>query len=181
MRARLLRDFGTSANQVLWRGQVPLLGDANYADQAVFAEDRWLARVDADHRHVPLPTKIVQDKPGDITDRCTDGNGVDIPSWECDEVVAAYGTPRIGAGGPLADDTLECQKKPLRPSDYPVTFTSAQLAALKKAFPAGVCDYSKPGVDQRGAIAWLTYQTASGRVVYGGRPMGPAPASVAFG
>ena len=177
MRARLLRNFGTAANQVLWRGQVPLLGDSNFADEAVFAEDRWLARVDADHRAVPLSAKIVQDKPGDITDRCTDGSGVDIPSWECDEVVAAYGTPRIAAGGPLADDTLECQKKPLRASDYPVTFTPAQWAALKKAFPTGVCDYSKPGVYQRGAIAWMTYQTASGRVVYGGKPLGPPPSS----
>jgi len=37
MRARLLRNFGTAANQVLWRGQVPLLGDSNYVDQSVFA------------------------------------------------------------------------------------------------------------------------------------------------
>ena len=177
MRARLLRNFGTAANQILWRGQVPLLGDSNYADQAVFAEDRWLARVDADHRHVPLSQKIVQDKPSDITDRCTNGNGVDIPSWECDEVVAAYGTPRIAAGGPLADDTLECQKKPLRRDDYPVTFTDAQWTALQKAFPDGVCDYSKPGVHQHGAVAWLTYQDAHGNVVYGGKPLGSPPTS----
>src|SRR5213079_1134525 len=66
MRARLLRNFGTAANQVLWRGQVPLVGDGNYVDQAIFALDKWLARVDADHRHVPLSQKIVQDKPSDI-------------------------------------------------------------------------------------------------------------------
>src|SRR6185436_2051673 len=39
MRARLMRNFGTAANQVLWRGQVPLLGDANYAVQSIFAID----------------------------------------------------------------------------------------------------------------------------------------------
>ncbi len=180
MRARLLREFGTAANQVLWRGQAPIIGDVNFADQAVFAMDRWLARVHADRRDVPLADKIIQDKPGDVTDRCTDGQGHDVPSWVCDETVARYGTPRMAAGGPLADDTLECQKKPLRRDDYPVRFTDAQWAALKKAFPGGVCDYSRPGVDQRGAIAWLSYQDARGNVVYGGRPLGPPPTSVPF-
>jgi len=160
---------------------VPLLGDANFADQSVFAVDKWLARVNGDHRRVPLAQKIIQDKPGDVTDRCTDGAGTDIPSWECDAVVASYGTPRMAAGGPLADDTLECQLKPMRRSDYAVTFTNAQWSALQAAFPHGVCDYSKPGVDQHGATPWLTYQDTRGNVVYGGRPLGQAPSSVAFG
>ena len=34
MRARLERNFGTAANQVLWRGQVPLIGDPRFADEA---------------------------------------------------------------------------------------------------------------------------------------------------
>jgi hypothetical protein len=181
LRARLLRNFGTAANQVLWRGQVPLLGDANFADQAVFAMDGWLARVNRDHRNIPLAGKIIQDKPGTLTDRCTNGAGTDIPSWECDAVVASYGTPRMAAGGPLADDTLECQKKPLRKSDYAVTFTADQWKALKAAFPQGVCDYSKPGVDQHGATAWLTYQKPNGHVIYGGKPMGPPPHSTPVG
>src|SRR4051794_8683030 len=180
MRARLLRNFGTAANQVLWRGQAPIIGDSNYADQAVYALDRWLARVDADHRDAPLSAKIIQDKPGDVGDRCTDGNGTDVPSEVCDETVAAYGTPRIGADGPLADDTLQCRYKPLRKSDYNVTFTDDQWSRLKKAFPDGVCDYGRRGVAQRGAIAWMTYQNAKGHVIYGGRPMGAAPRSVAF-
>jgi len=181
LRQRLLRNFGTAANQVLWRGQVPLLGDANFADQAVFAIDRWLARVHADHRGIPLAQKIIQDRPGDVTDRCTDGAGVDIPSWECDAVVASFGTPRMAAGGPLADDTLECRLKPLQKDDYSVSFTAAQWAALQNAFPQGVCDYTKRGVLQHGATAWLTYQDESGRVIYGGRPMGLAPTSTSFG
>ena len=44
MRDRLLRDFGTAANQVLWRGQAPLIGDSTFADAAVYAEDGWLAK-----------------------------------------------------------------------------------------------------------------------------------------
>jgi hypothetical protein len=180
MRARLLRNFGTAANQVLWRGQVPLLGDVNYADQAVLAADKWVARFKADTRRVPLAQKIREDKPGDVADRCTNGNGVDLPGEVCDETVAKYGTPRIGADMPQADDTLACQLKPLRKDDYPVAFTGEQWQRLQTTFPDGVCDYSKPGLHQHGATAWQTYQDAEGNVIYGGRPLGRAPASTAL-
>ncbi|MGN6473458.1 MAG: DUF6351 family protein [Mycobacteriales bacterium] len=179
MRARLLRDFGTAANQVLWRGLAPIIGDTNYADQAVIAMDDWLARVHADHRAVPLPAKIIADKPVDLTDRCTNGAGVNLPAEACDEAVQAYGTPRMSAGMPMTDDILECHLQPLRRSAYPVQFTDAQWQQLQQAFPHGVCNYNEPGVDQRGAIPWLTYQKPSGKVIYGGRRLGPPPHSVA--
>jgi uncharacterized tannase-like protein DUF6351 len=178
LRERLLSHFGTAANQVLWRGLVPLLGDVNYADQAVFAEDTWLARVDADHRAVPLAQKIREDKPGTVTDRCTDGAGNDVPATVCDETVVAYGTPRFAAGEPLRDDILKCQLQPMNRADYPVSFSDAQWARLEKAFPNGVCDYNVPGVEQQDTVAWLTYQDAQGNVVYGGTPMGAPPQSM---
>lgn len=173
MRARLLRNVGTAANQVLWRGQAPLIGDANYVDEAIFALDKWLARVEADRRDVPLAQKIRQDRPSDVGARCTDGAGHSAPSEVCDQTVASYASPRIAASGPLTDDVLACQRKPLRRDDYNVTFTDAQWAELRKAFPSGVCDYSRPGIGQRGAIGWLTFQDERGRVVYGGTPLGP--------
>jgi hypothetical protein len=175
MRARLQRNFGTAENQVLWRGQAPLIGDPSYADDSVFAMDRWLARVHADRRKVPLARKIIQDKPGSVGPRCTDGQGHDVPSEVCDQTVSAYGTPRQGAGGPLSEDVMKCQLKPLRRDDYNVAFSDDQWRRLQAAFPGGVCDYSKPGVDQRGALSWLTYQDRRGRVIYGGRPLGRAP------
>ena len=178
MRERLLRNFGTAANQVLWRGLVPIMGDANYADQAVFALDTWLGRVDADHRSVPLSQKVIEDKQTSLVDRCTDGAGTDIPAPVCDATVAAYGTPRFAAGEPLADDILKCQLQPLRRDDYNVTFTDAQWARLQKAFPTGVCNYGKPGVDQQPTVSWLTYQDAAGKVIYGGTPMGAVPQSL---
>ncbi|HUR13001.1 MAG TPA: DUF6351 family protein [Mycobacteriales bacterium] len=177
MRARLLREFGTAANQVLWRGQAPLIGDPSYADEAIFALDRWLARVEADRRSLPLAQKLLADKPSDVGDRCTNGAGQSLPAEVCDQTVAAYASPRIAAGGPLTDDVLACRLKPLRRDDYSVAFTDAQWAALKKAFPTGVCDYSKPGIGQRGAIGWLTFQDAKGKVVYGGKPLGASPRS----
>jgi Tannase-like family of unknown function (DUF6351) len=177
MRARLERNFGTAANQILWRGAAPLIGDPSYADESVFAMDSWLARVHADRRKVSLARKIVEDRPGTVAARCTDGNGKEVPSETCDQTVSAYGTPRIGADEPMSDDVMKCQLKPLRREDYPVTFTDPQWQALQHAFPGGVCDYSKPGVSQHGAVPWLTYQTRRGRVIYGGKRMGRPPRS----
>jgi hypothetical protein len=51
------------------------------------------------------------------------------------------------------------------------------IEQLEQSFPAGVCDYGKPGVDQQGAIPWLTYEGASGNDIPGGHPVGPPPTS----
>jgi hypothetical protein len=182
LRDRLLRNFGTAANQLLWQGPVPLIGDPSYADAAVYAEDGWLAHVYADHRNLPLSQKIIADKPATLTDRCTDGNGNNVPSSACQAVVQAYGTPRFGADEPHTDDVLKCQLKPLNRADYvPVVFTDLQWQELEQAFPTGVCDYSKPGVDQGPTTTWKTYQNTNGTVIYGGSALGTAPASVPFG
>ena len=177
MRNRLLRNFGTAANQVLWRGQAPLIGDATFSDAAVLAADQWVARFTADRRAIPLAQKIREDKPGTLADRCTDGSGHDVPSEACDATVAAYGTPRFAADAPKTDDVLKCQLKPLVTDDYPVEFTADEWAALQQAFPTGVCNYNVRGVKQHGTTPWLTYQNGSGAVAYGGRPLGPAPVS----
>jgi hypothetical protein len=177
LRARLRRNFGTAANQVLWRGQAPLVGDPAFAAEAVFAIDEWLARVHADRRKIPLSRKIIQDKPGTLADRCTDGTGNELPSPVCDQTVSSYGTPRQGADGPLSEDVMKCRLEPLRRDDYPVDFTAAQWSRLQEAFPDGVCDYSRRGKGQRGTIPWLTYQTRRGRAVYGGKSMGEPPRS----
>jgi hypothetical protein len=177
MRARLLRNFGTAANQVLWRGQAALIGDPAFADEAVFALDDWLAEVHADRRRVPLARKIIQDKPDSVAPRCTDGNGKELPSTACDQTVASYGTPRQGADGPLTEDVMKCRLKPMSRDDYPVTFTDDQWSRLGQAFPGGVCDYNKPGISQGETVPWLTYQDADGNVIYGGKPLGPPPRS----
>jgi hypothetical protein len=78
----------------------------------------------------------------------------------------------------MTNDTIKCDLRPLVRADYlPVTFTDAQWAELVRAFPQGVCDYSQPGVDRVATQPWLSYQDASGRVVYGGRPLGAEPGS----
>jgi hypothetical protein len=182
MQARLKREHATSANQILWRGQVPLFGDTGYVDESILAVDQWLAVVEKDTRDIPLAKKVLEDKPDSIKDRCTNGNGQDLPAEECDAVVQAYSSPRIQAGMPLTDDTIKCELKPLEREDYaPITFSDDQWAKLVETYPSGVCDYTKPGVDRRPTVPWQSYQDKAGDVVYGGRPLGRVPASRAVG
>ena len=181
LRARLEREHGTAANQVLWRGQVPLLGDANYRDQSIVAMDGWLANVEKDKRAVPLARKILEDKPATLTDRCTDGAGNDRPAASCDATVQSYSDPEIESGMPLTHDVLRCNLKPLRRTDYgPVVFTDAQWAQLQSLHPRGVCDFSRAGEDRVRVNEWQTYQRRDGSVIYGGRPLGPVPVSEPF-
>ncbi|MFL5896393.1 MAG: DUF6351 family protein, partial [Thermoleophilaceae bacterium] len=77
----------------------------------------------------------------------------------------------------ITTDQNKCRLKPLQRSDYTVTFTDAQWATLQKAFPTGVCDYGRPGVDKQRVVTWLTYLDADGKVIYGGKPLGARPRS----
>src|SRR4051794_1654054 len=182
LRGRLDRAHKTHANQVMWQGPAPIIGDPVQLNSgALAAMTRWLDAVEADKSGKPLPAKVIADKPSDIRDQCYDGNGQVVHDDICgNAVVPVYGTPRTVAGEPITTDQNECRLKPLRRSDYTVAFTDAQWASLEKAFPAGVCDYSKPGVDQQPVVTWQTYLDKHGKVVYGGRPLPAAPRSVAL-
>jgi hypothetical protein len=182
IRARMEREQGGfPRNHVIWFGTTPLTG--GYGDDAVLAMDRWLAAVEADGRNLSLATKIAVDRPGDVQDRCSDIEGVEqvvLPGLgkvcENETLQTRFGTPHTVAGESIATDSNKCQLRPLRRTDYyPISFTDDQWAQLERAFPTGVCDWSKPGVDQQGAVPWLTYQDGAGQVIYGGKPLGPAP------
>ncbi len=183
IRARLEREHGTFANQAIWFGQTPLIGDANYATEGMVAMDRWLAGVEADHGSTSLAQKIIRDRPSDITDRCSEIDGVEQvtvpgvgPVCELKEAQTRFGTPHTVAGEGVTTDQNKCTLESLRRMDYyPITFTDAQWQRLQSAFPTGVCDWGRPGVSQAGTIPWQTYQDAGGNVVYGGRALGPSP------
>jgi hypothetical protein len=179
IRARLDREHGTHANQLIWEGPEPILGDTQCERNSFIAMDRWLAAVESDTSATPLPEKLIRDKPADLADRCYDGLGHKLTDGLCpDAVVPIYGTPRMVAGDAITTDANKCQLKPLNRSDYPLPFTDEQWAQLQAIFPTGVCDFSKPGVDQQGTIPWQTYQDAQGNVIYGGAPLGDPPVSV---
>jgi hypothetical protein len=199
MRDRLVREHGTSANQVFWEGQTPLLGDATFVDASISKMDEWLAAVEGDTRPLPLARRIIDAKTkAGVAERCVAVNGSDAPLSLCDTTVDAtiFSSPRIEAGGGdpalvngvgpatvgFADDRLDCQTMPIENFVYAgqafsQVFSAPQQAALKAVFPTGVCDYSKPGNGFQPAVRWLTYQDASGKVVYGGVPMGDPPSS----
>jgi hypothetical protein len=178
MRDRLIRDFGTGANMVIWEGPVPILGDLQYPGLALRAMDRWLSAVARDGSRRTLPAKVLADRPADVHDQCSNGDDMVVYGELCPQaVVPVYGTPRTVAGEALTTDQNKCQLVPLNRASYDVTFTDTEWATLRQVFSSGVCDYAKPGVGQQPTVPWLTYQTASGRVIYGGRPMGRAPRS----
>jgi uncharacterized tannase-like protein DUF6351 len=156
-----------------------LIGDPSYTTQGLNAMDRWLGAVERDDSARPLPEKIVSDRPADIQDRCSQIDGVEQAGGVCQNELAQtrFGTPATVAGESIATDTNKCVLKPLRRADYyPLVFTNDQWARLQRVFPTGVCDWSRPGVEQQGAIPWQTYQEADGSVIYGGRGLGAAPA-----
>jgi hypothetical protein len=182
---RLQRSQGHTDNRVEWFGPTPLLGDVRWPTEAFIAMDGWLAKVEKDKRKVPLATKIVEDRPSSLTDRCL-ADGVPGVVCRADIVRTNLSTPRQESGGPAANDVLACQLKPLDRSSYllpgglPVPFTDAQWARLQAAFPDGVCEWALPGIGQGPAETWLGYGTAR-RVTYGGAPLGRVPAGSGLG
>jgi hypothetical protein len=179
-------------NHVIWFGEAPLIGSSTYQSEAVVTMDKWLSNVEADPRStVSLQEKVAQDRPPEAHDRCSNIEGFEMvnvpgvgPVCEAPLAQTRFSTPRVISGEEISTDKQKCQLKPLQAGDYyPITFSPEQWAALQKAFPTGVCDFSKPGVSQQGTVPWQTYQSdaAGASVIYGGKPMGPAPTNTGEG
>lgn len=194
VRARLDRAYGNHNNQVIWEGGTVIIADTKCALNSFKAMNRWLSAVSKDTSGIPLRRKLTRDKPSDITDECWSGVGTKTSSHLClsvklpglppglDDVgiVPLYKTPRMIAGDGITTDANKCQLKPLNRHSKAyglIPFTDKQWAEMKQIFPNGVCDYSKPGVEQQPTIAWQTYQNADGDVIYGGKALPPAPAN----
>jgi hypothetical protein len=59
-----------------------------------------------------------------------------------------HSEPRLVAGAPLTNEIVKCQLKRVDFAAYKTKFSDAQQARMKRIYPDGVCDYSKPGVGQ---------------------------------
>jgi hypothetical protein len=190
MRARLEREERRfPKNDVIWFGPTPLIGSPTYTTEGLEAMNQWLDGVEADPRKLSLETKIAEDRPESLHDRCTPQEAADelvekveVPGvgqvCKSPLVETKFATTRMVAGESISTDDMECRLKPLRRSDYyPIEFTAEQWTTLEHAFPTGVCDFSKLGVGQQTTIPWQTYQNdgEGGAVVYGGKPLGRAP------
>lgn len=194
LRARLDAQAGSHANHVIWTyaASAPILGvtpPREIADAALNAMDTWVARIDR-AGGFGTPRRVAMSKPSTLADTCFVGAPSSIfpaPSApvgtqvaitdpdRCAQLYPVYSTPRHEAGARLANTVIACTLKPLRRRDFPVAFTKAEWDALKSTFPAGVCDYSKPGIGERPSAPWQTYAAGPG-----GKALGPAPRSVQF-
>ncbi len=179
MRARLDQRNGTHANQLIWTFSpaVPIVPTppAGLAAKAFVLMDRWLSRVEADTSSRTLAQKVVAGRPLDATDGCFADATMLSTSPTCDGLAPAYDDALGVAGGPDTGMSLKCALKPVDPADYTTPLTDPQLAALRAAFPAGVCDWSRPGVGEQPATTWNSFAGGPG-----GRPLPAAPVSVAF-
>ncbi|MEQ1779803.1 MAG: DUF6351 family protein [Hyphomonadaceae bacterium] len=152
IRARLEKTTGRSDNQAIWVG--PAREKSASVDLAALSLDamtKWLDAIAADP--APLSTdKVVKNKPAEAVDAYWTEDGkktAEAASWDnstaFNKVYPVHLEPRIVAGAPIANDIMKCQLKPVDMGDYKVKFSKTQQAKLKKVFPSGVCDWSKPG------------------------------------
>jgi hypothetical protein len=149
VRARLQRANGRTDNTVIW-----IAATAQPIAGALDTMTKWLDAMAADP--APLTSdKVVKHKPAEAVDTCWDASGAKIvepASFDarnkCNAIFPVHSEPRLVAGAPLANDIMKCQLKPVSFADYKVSFSDAQRSRLKAIFPEGVCDWSKPGVNQ---------------------------------
>lgn len=168
-RERLRKANGHVDNHVMWSGgNGPRLGFVAF--QALAQIDRWVAAIEADTSNDPRAEKVVRNKPADLVDGCWVGSGASldfIPETQffggpgtsvCNDEYPAFPSPRMVAGSLLANDIIKCRLKRPKRSDYAVSFTRDEWKRLRKIFRRGVCDWSRPGVEQSDlAGTWITF------------------------
>ncbi|MGH3421595.1 MAG: DUF6351 family protein, partial [Streptosporangiaceae bacterium] len=150
-----LEQAGAGASQVIIESGFDPATRAQASAFELAEMDRWLDAITSDPSHRPLELKVRMDKPANLSDGCfLDGTFVAETltyggHGPCESQFPAFADPRLVAGEPLAENVLKCQLRPLDFRDYPVSFTAADQAELRTAFPTGVCDYQLPGIGQQ--------------------------------
>jgi hypothetical protein len=151
---------GRSDNMVMWRSTNPEVSRALF--------DRWMVAYSSDTSSGSPIDKVLKAKPANGFEGCYDKatppqfiaeelTFTSQPTSRCTTMYPVYANPRFQAGGPLAADVLKCQLKPVDPTDYKVAMSPTDLARLRAAFPEGVCDWSRPGVNQVPVVTWASF------------------------
>jgi hypothetical protein len=166
IRERLVKANGNHDNQVIVSHTAPL-------DLLITQMDRWLTAIEADRSNKPQRNKVIDNKPADVVDACWAPDGTKIVETQtafgsnrCNQLFPTSSAPNLVAGAPLASDVIKCQLKPVDPADYRVAVAPQQLERIRQVFPGGVCDWSKPGVEQVKAEPWVSF--------------GPSPVNLLF-
>jgi hypothetical protein len=157
-RARLLAANGTFANQVLHTYEPPTAMQRVQRDNLDEME-QWLAAIAKDTAPARTPLeRVIRSRPATVTDACYTRDDQKITDMRrCAQMLPVYANPRLVAGKPMGATLLKCELKAVERKDYPARLTDAQLAAIRAAFPAGVCDYTRKGVAVRAPDTWLSY------------------------
>jgi hypothetical protein len=181
---------GVHGNQVMWRygtGLLPATAAqvAAVTVQSFLTMDTWLSNLTTSAPKATMnaertQVQVIAAKPAAAVDLCYLTGDVtfatpifDQTVCDADPRLVKHSSPHQVAGGPLTENILKCQLKPLVAGDYTgVTFTAGQLARLNAVFATGVCDWSKPGVSQQDPVSPQTYQAGPG-----GAPLPPPPQS----
>ena len=137
--------------------------------------NQWLENLAADKSHKSYPAKVIAARPTSANDACwdTSGSRIDEPATlaatlagigVCSQLYPLLAAdPRLVAGAPRSEDILKCQLKPVAAGEYNVAFTATELARLNAIFPDGVCDWSKPGVNQSASDGpWIIFGDTPG-------------------
>jgi hypothetical protein len=161
LRERLRRANGSIANEVMLTSAI---GNAGVSEYALAKMDEWVTKLQADPSSGKPMEKIERSKPADLVDSCYAADGKRIietqtfSGGQCNGMYPAFPSPRMVAGGPPSNDVLKCKLKPIDFKDYSIAFTDAQKSRLAAIYPAGVCNFSVPGVEQQPlAGSWLTF------------------------
>ncbi len=165
-----MQKAGDAANQVIIENAFDTTQVENVDAYELAAMDQWLDNIQADRSWRRLTAKVARDKPAGLADGCFLNDTQTSPTLQpggltatgksgpCETVYPIYADTRIAAGQHEDLYTLKCSLAPIDWSSYPVTFTPAEKAELASAFPHGVCNYGRPGPEQRRPIGtWLNY------------------------
>ena len=181
IREQLKKANGRADNQVIWLFPNPQLAalvgkPAQQVPLSLQLKDllmtrltlmtSWLDAITADPAALTAD-KVAKHKPADATDSCWDVNdgaryqeeATMSGAGKCNALYPKTPAPRMVAGGPVSDDILKCQLKPIDDADYaPAVFTPTEKLRLQAIYPQGVCDFGKPGVGQAALKGtWLAY------------------------
>jgi hypothetical protein len=155
-RQRLLRANGSAANEVMI---VTSPNHPRVEELTIGKMDEWLTRLSEDKSADPAMEKVVRAKPADLVDSCYTPTGdliVETQTFsggECNKFYPTFPSPRMLAGGPMTNDVLKCETKPIDFADYRVQFTTEQKKRLNEIFRQGVCNWKRPGVGKTKPIS----------------------------
>ncbi len=138
--------------------------------------NQWLSNIKHDLTDDPLAIKVVRNKPVDLVDACWEQNGAYVGNkivekqtfygGRCNELYPTYPTPRMNSGERLGGDIVKCHLKRIDYGDYNVPFTAEEKGRLEKIFSTGVCDWSKPGVDQVPLVLWGSFGPSPENLIF---------------